>query len=62
MFFGFFIGIVGIGGGIYLTTLGNNVFGPLLSGATLVSLVGTFIYGTQTRKKEREFRYRGSQN
>jgi uncharacterized membrane protein len=54
--FGFILGLVGIGGGIYATTLGHNVFGPLLSGGTLVSLVYAFIYGTKSRKEERSER------
>jgi hypothetical protein len=45
---------VGILGGIYLATLGFNVYGPLLSGGSFVSLVFAFIYGTRSRKQERE--------
>lgn len=52
--FGFIIGLTGILGGIYLATLGFDVYGPLLSGGSLVSLVLAFIYGTKSRKQERE--------
>lgn len=55
--FGFIIGLSGIGGGIYLATLGFNVFGPILSSGSLVTLVGAFIYGTRARKQERERRF-----
>jgi uncharacterized membrane protein len=52
LIFGFFIGSIGIGGGFYLTALGFNVIGVIFSSATLVSLVSSFIYGSQSRKKE----------
>ena len=54
--FGFILGLLGIGGGIYAITLGHNIFGPILSGGTLASLVYAFIYGTKTRKEERSER------
>lgn len=55
--FGFLIGILGIGGGIYLATLGFDIFGPVLSSGTLVSIIVAFIYGTKSRKEEREKRF-----
>jgi uncharacterized membrane protein len=55
--FGFMLGLSGIGGGIYLATLGFDVFGPILSSGSLVTLVGAFIYGTRSRKQEREKRF-----
>jgi uncharacterized membrane protein len=48
--FGFLIGSLGIGGGLYLTFAGFNVIGIIFSSATLVSLVMSFIYGSQFRK------------
>lgn len=57
LIFGFIIGLGGIGGGIYLATFGFDVFGPLLSGGSLISLVAIFIYGTRSRKQEREKRF-----
>jgi len=57
LIFGFLIGILGIGGGIYLATLGFDIFGPVLSSGTLVSIVVAFIYGTKSRKEEREKRF-----
>jgi uncharacterized membrane protein len=53
LIFGFILGLVGVLGGIYLTINGFSVFGPLLSGGTLVALVSVFIYGTATRRTER---------
>lgn len=55
--FGFILGLSGIGSGVYLATLGFNVFGPLLSGGSLITLVAVFIYGTRSRKQEREKRF-----
>lgn len=55
--FGFLIGMVGILGGIYLATLGYDVYGPILSGGSFVTLVVAFIYGTKSRKQERERRF-----
>jgi uncharacterized membrane protein len=54
--FGFLIGMVGILGGIYLARLGFDVYGPILSGGSFVTLVVAFIYGTKSRKQERERR------
>ena len=50
LIFGFLIGLTGIGGGLYLTFLGYNVIGIIFSSATLVSLVMSFIYGSQSRR------------
>jgi len=42
------------GGGPKLpVVLGNGVAGAILSGVDIVSLAGTFIYGTATRRAER---------
>jgi uncharacterized membrane protein len=48
--FAFLIGTLGVGGGLYLTFVGFNVIGIVFSSATLVSLVMSFIYGSQYRK------------
>lgn len=50
--FGFLISSLGIGGGLYLTFVGFNVIGIVFSSATLVSLVMSFIYGSQFRKNQ----------
>ncbi|MCK5416663.1 hypothetical protein KAI92_04515 [Candidatus Parcubacteria bacterium] len=42
-----------ITGGIVIF-IGQVIAGSLISGVTLASLVGTFVYGSQGRKKERE--------
>jgi len=33
--------------------LGNLAFGGIMSGASIVTLAGSFIYGTKSRKDER---------
>ena len=48
--FGFLIGSLGVGGGIWLTFSGFNVTGIFFSSASLVSLVMSFIYGSQNKK------------
>ncbi|MDR3611682.1 MAG: DUF2335 domain-containing protein [Ignavibacteriaceae bacterium] len=50
LIFGFLIGVTGIGGGMYLTTIGFNIIGIMFSSGTLVSLVMSFIYGSQSKK------------
>jgi uncharacterized membrane protein len=50
LLFGFFIGVLGVGGGLYLTYAGFNVIGIIFSSATLVSLVMSFVYGSQSRR------------
>ncbi len=49
--------MVGLLGGVYLTTLGYDVYGPLLSGGSIVALVTAFIYGTKSRSQEREKKF-----
>jgi uncharacterized membrane protein len=51
LIFGFLIGSIGFGGGVYLTAIGFNVIGVIFSSATLVSIVSSFIYGSQSKKK-----------
>ncbi len=45
-----------LGAGIYLISGGHELSGVALFGTTLASVVGTFVYGTQSRKTEREER------
>ena len=56
LIFGFIIGIVGIVRGAYLISIGQIIEGSIFGGGTIVSLVGTFIYGSQKRQKERQSR------
>jgi len=50
LIFGFLIGILGMGGGFYLTFKGYNVIGIIFTSSTLVTLVMTFIYGSQSKR------------
>ena len=52
--FGFIIGMTGIIVGGVIIAIGQVVAGSVISGITLASLVGTFVYGSQGRKRERE--------
>src|ERR1035437_269955 len=50
LIFGFLMGIFGMGGGFYLTFKGYNVIGVIFTSSTLVTLVMTFIYGSQSKR------------
>lgn len=52
--FGFIIGMTGIIAGALIIFFGQAFAGGFLSFISLGSLVGTFVYGSQGRKKERE--------
>lgn len=51
---GFVISLAGVGGGIYLGVLGYSIEGTILAGGTLIGLVSVFVYGTRSRRVERE--------
>ena len=50
LIFGFLIGVFGMGGGFYLTMKGFNIIGFIFSSSTLVTLVMSFIYGSQSKR------------
>jgi uncharacterized membrane protein len=50
LIFGFLIGVLGLGGGFYLTFKGYNIIGMIFSSSTLVSLVMALIYGSQSKR------------
>ena len=54
LWFGLTIGLAGIFCGTFLVYAGYSVPGTFLGGATIVSLVGVFVYGSQGRKAERQ--------
>lgn len=51
--FGLTIGLAGLACGTICILNGYAVVGAFLSGGTIVSLVGTFVYGSKSRKDER---------
>lgn len=54
LYFGFLIGMTGIMAGAAIILSGQVLAGEFLSAISLGSLVGTFVYGSRGRKKERE--------
>lgn len=55
---GFVVALVALVGGGYLIVSGHEISGAVLSTSALAGLVGTFIYGTESRKRERLERYK----
>jgi len=55
--FAFIISMSAVVGGIYVILQGHEITGALISGGSLASLVTTFVYGSQSRKKERLEKY-----
>ena len=54
--YGLVIGLAAIGGGVGISFYGHPIAGTIFGGAFLVALVGTFVYGSQQRRREREAR------
>jgi len=50
---GFVIAIFGLVVSMVIAVYGNAIAGAVLGGSTIVSLVGAFMYGTNSRKDER---------
>ncbi|MBI3970715.1 MAG: DUF2335 domain-containing protein [Chloroflexi bacterium] len=48
------VSLAGIGAGVYAISLGRVIEGAGIIGGTLASMVGTFVYGSRSRRKERE--------
>lgn len=57
---GFLIGAIGLSIAGFCIYSGHDWAGVALGGTTLVSLVGTFVYGTRQRRIEREQKYLAS--
>lgn len=52
--FGLIIGLFGMGAAVYCASIDQPTVGSILGGGTLAMIVSTFVYGSQSRKKERE--------
>lgn len=52
--FGFVLGLLGLGGGIYLAANGAEWFGFAAFFGTLVSLVGLFVYNRKQKDEKNE--------
>jgi len=51
--FGLIVALAAFAQGVWLISLGHVITGALVTGGTVGSLVGTFVYGSQQRRKER---------
>lgn len=56
LYFGFMIGLTGIIGSVITSIYVSQLAGGVLGIGSLTALTGVFIYGSQSRKKEREER------
>lgn len=50
----FILGVIGLAGGIYAVLKGAVAAGTFVTTLSLSSLVGTFVYGTRSERKERQ--------
>lgn len=53
---GLIVAVVFAGCGLWATLSGHEAFGLTIIGLDIVSLVGTFVYGTESRRRERKQR------
>jgi len=58
LFFGFVVAIFTVGAGAYVAVQGHPTAGATIATTVVVGLVGTFIYGSESRKHERSERAR----
>ena len=54
LIFGFILSMTVISGGIYLVANGHDWAGGVLIGLDLIGLAGVFVYGSRSRRAERE--------
>ncbi len=58
LYFGFIIGLVAIICGVICAIIGKQIAGASIGGTGVIGLVSVFIYGSVSRKKEREAKNR----
>ena len=58
--FAFFLGLISLGGGVFLIYIGKTISGSIFSGVYLGGVIYVFVYGSQQRRKEREARAESS--
>jgi len=56
--YGLIIGLAAVIGGTICITSGYEVGGSIIGGTGLTGLVGVFVYGSRSKRKEREQRYK----
>gem|GEM_PF-4507155 len=54
---GAFVAVLFLGVAALLVSTGHDLAGVAIGTTTLVSIVGTFIYGTESRRRERTTKY-----
>ena len=54
LIFGLIIGLAGVISGTVIIIYGYAIYGVVVGGGTIASLVATFVYGSKQRKIERE--------
>ncbi len=54
LIFGFILSMAVISGGIYLVANGHDWAGGVLIGLDIIGLAGVFVYGSRSRRAERE--------
>lgn len=59
LIFGLIIGLAGIISGTVIIIYGYAIYGVVVGGGTIASLVATFVYGSRQRKIERERKLQG---
>ena len=56
--YGLIIGLAAVIGGTICILYGHEVGGSIIGGTGLTGLVGVFVYGSRSRRKEREQRFK----
>lgn len=54
LIFGFIVSVIALLGGVYIIDKGHDWAGGVLVGLDLVGLAGCFVYGSRSRRAERE--------
>lgn len=62
LIFGLIIGLTAVIGGTVCAVTAHQIAGSVIGGGGLTSLVGVFVYGTKTRRQEREQRLKAVDN
>lgn len=56
--YGLIIGLVAVLGGTFCIAYGHEIGGSIIGGTGLTGLIGVFVYGSRSKRKEREQRFK----